>query len=57
MCADGCKQQNTSNISDAISPTVSTESVLITIYIDAYENQDIPIVDAPGALLTADMDE
>ena len=34
-----------------------TESVLINSAIDATEGQDVAVIDAPGAFLTADMDE
>jgi hypothetical protein len=56
-CADGRKQREGSNKSDATSPTVSLEAVLITSIIDAFEGRDVAIVDVPGSFLTADMDE
>ena len=56
MWADGRKHQNTSKKLDDTSPTVSTESVLITTTIDAYENHDINFY-VPGDFLTADMDK
>jgi hypothetical protein len=43
--------------SDATSPTVALESVLITATIDGHEGQEVAIVDVPGAYLTANMDE
>jgi hypothetical protein len=55
--ADGIKQREGSTKSDATSPTVALESVLITATIDAHEGREVAIVDAPGAYLTADMDE
>jgi hypothetical protein len=51
-CADGRKQQEGSTKSDATSPTVSLEAVLITSTIDTFEGRDIAIVDVPGAFLT-----
>ena len=57
MCMDGRKHVNTSNKSDATSPTVSTESVLITTVIDASEYWDVSIIDAPGDFLSTDMDK
>ena len=39
------------------SPTVSTEAVLISAVIDAYEEHDVAVVDIPGAYLSADMDD
>jgi hypothetical protein len=56
-CADGRKQREGSTKSDATSPTVSLESVLITATIDAFEKREVAIVDVPGAYLTAYMDE
>jgi hypothetical protein len=56
-CADGRQQQEGSTKSDAMSPTVSFEAVLITYTIDAFEGRYVAIVDVPGAFLTADMDE
>jgi hypothetical protein len=52
-CADGRKQREGSNKSDATSPTVALESLIITATVDAFER----IFDVPGAYLTADMDE
>ena len=43
--------------SDVTSPTAATESVLITTDIYPSEGQDVAVIDAPGAFLTADMDE
>jgi hypothetical protein len=56
-CADGRKQREGSTKSNATSPTVALESVLITATIDAFEKQEVAIVDVPGAYLTAYMDE
>ena len=43
--------------SDVTSPTAATELVLITTAISATEGQDVAVIDAAGAFLTADMDE
>jgi hypothetical protein len=56
-CADGRKQREGSKNSDATSPTVALESVLITATIDAFEKREVAIVDVPGAYITAYMDE
>jgi hypothetical protein len=56
-CADGRKQIETAVPGAETPPTVVLESVLITATIDAYEERDVEIVDVPGALLSADMDE
>ena len=42
---------------DTASPTVMTESVLITAAIDAEEGRDVAVIDLPGAFLHADMDD
>jgi hypothetical protein len=55
--ADGRKQREGPTKSDATSPTVALESVLITATIDAHEGREVAIVDVPGAYLMADMDE
>jgi hypothetical protein len=56
-CADGRKQREGSTKSDATSPAVALESVLITATIYAFEKREMAIMDVPGAYLTADMDE
>jgi hypothetical protein len=43
--------------SDATSPTVALESVLITATIDDFEKREVAIIDVPGVYLTADMDK
>ena len=55
--ADGRPQRVNSKKGESTSPTVSTESVLITCCIDAMEGRDVAVADIPGAFLTADMDE
>ena len=56
-CADGHKQRENYKNADAISPTVSTEAVLISAVVDAYKDQDVAMVDIPGAYLSADMED
>jgi hypothetical protein len=56
-CADGKKQGEGSTKSDATSPTMALESVLITETIDAFEKREVAMVDVPGAYLITDMDE
>ena len=55
--ADGRKQRDKIEPKDATSPTVSTESVMLTATIDALEGRDVAVVDIPGAYLSADMDD
>ena len=54
---DGRKQREGSKKSDVTSPTASTESVLINAAMDAMEGRYVAVIDAPGAFLTANMDE
>ena len=56
-CADGHKQRDKNNNSDTTSPKVSTEAVLVSAVIDAYEERDVAVADIPGAYLSADMDD
>ena len=56
-CAVGSKQRAYIKKEDATSPTVSTEAVLITGVIDAYEERDVATADVPSAFLTTDSDE
>jgi hypothetical protein len=56
-CIDGPNQREGSTKSDAMSPTVGLEFVLIISTIKAFERRDVAIVDVSGAFLTADMGE
>ena len=56
-CADRRKQREKYNNEDATSPTFSTEAVLLSAMIDAYEERDVAVVDIQGAYLSADMDD
>ena len=56
-CANGSKQRNYIAKEDAASPTVSTDAVLITAAIDAYEGRHVATVDLPSAFLHTDTDE
>jgi hypothetical protein len=51
--ANGRPQRNLYQKWEASSPTVRTESVLITAMIDAYEGRTIGVYDIPGAFLHA----
>ena len=55
--ADRLNQIEISKKSDVTSPMAATESVLITAEIDVTKGWDVAVIDAPGAFLTADMDE
>ena len=39
------------------SPTVSTDALLMTLTVDAMEEQEVGTADVPGAYLQADMDD
>ena len=56
-CADGRKQRLHTPKDAASSPTVATESVLLSCVIDAKEHRDVATVDIPGAFMQGDQDE
>ena len=56
-CTDGCKQHLHTPKDDASSPTVATESVLLSCVIDAKERHDVATVNIPGAFMQGDQDE
>jgi hypothetical protein len=49
--AGGNKQRDFTRKENASSPTVATESVLLTSLADAQENRDVAIVDIPNAFI------
>jgi hypothetical protein len=49
--AGGNKQRDFISKENASSPTVATESVLITSLVDAQENRDVAIVDVPSTFI------
>ena len=56
-CEDGKQQRNKYEKEVTASPTVATESVLMTAVIEAKENHDVAVVDIPGTFLQADIYE
>ena len=58
-CAVGSKQRTYDGYdkSDGSSPTVQTDSILLTGVIDAHERRDVATMDIGSAYLTADNDE
>jgi hypothetical protein len=56
-CADGSTQRGYIPHEEATSPTISLQSLLTTLVINAQENRYITIFDVPGAYLNADMPE
>ena len=56
-CADGRKQREKYDNSNATSPKVSTEAVLIYAVIYAYKERDLVMADIPGAYLSVDMEK
>ena len=56
-CADGQKQHLYTGKEEKTSPTVATESVMLTSTIDAKEGQDVATVDIPGAFMHSDEDK
>ena len=55
--ADGTKHKSFYNKYDINYPTVSTDSLLMTLMIDARERREIGTSDMPGAYLQADMED
>ncbi|KAI2499682.1 Reverse transcriptase (RNA-dependent DNA polymerase) [Fragilaria crotonensis] len=53
--ADGRPQRALYDRSETASPTVSTDGLLLSIIIDAYESRDVAIADVAGAYLKAFM--
>jgi hypothetical protein len=55
--AGGNRQRSFIAKEDASSPTVATESVLLTAVIDAMENRDVAVVDIPNAFIQTRIDD
>jgi hypothetical protein len=49
--AGGNKQRDYISREDASSPTVTTESVLLTCILDAKEERDVAVIDIPNAFI------
>ena len=56
-CADGRKQRQYTGKEEKTSPTITTESVMLTSTIDAKEGRDMATVDIPSAFMHSDQDE
>ena len=56
-CSDGQKQREASKKSDATSPVIATEAVLIIAAVDSMEGRDVTLFNAPGIFLTSNMDK
>jgi len=56
-CADGQSQWVGYTKEETTSPTVSTDALMLSIIIDAYENCDVVTADVEGAYLHADMED
>lgn len=55
--ADGRKQRDKYTKAESTSPTVSTDALLCTLIVDAFEGRDVATADIAGAYLHADMDD
>jgi hypothetical protein len=55
--AGGNKQRNYISKEDSSSPTVATESVLLTCIIDAEEGRDVAVIDIPNAFIQTRVEE
>ena len=56
-CADGRPQKALYAKEDSASPTVSTDALMFSLMIDAFEERDVATADVVGAYLLADMDD
>jgi hypothetical protein len=56
-CADGRPQRSYMNKEDAASPTVMTESILITATIDAHQGRDVMTIDIPNAFVQTPIEQ
>ena len=56
-CVNGSKQREWIRKEDAASPTVMTDSVMLTSLIEAHEYRKVITLDIPGAFLHTDIDE
>ena len=56
-CADGRKQRAYITKEESTAPTVSTEAVFLTTVIDVMEGRSVVVLDVPGAVLQAEIDE
>jgi hypothetical protein len=55
-CANGSTQGDYFNTEEAASPTVSTESILLTATFDAKEERDVMSADIPNAFAQTEME-
>jgi len=56
-CADGSVQRNWISSESTASPTVYTESVLLSAVIDAKEGRDVAVSDVPNAFIQTEVSE
>ena len=56
-CADGRPQRKTIPKEEATAPTVSLESLIMTLMVDANEDRDVATADVAGAFLKGDMED
>ena len=56
-CMNGSKQRNWIRPEEAASPTVMTESALLTAAIEAHENRDVATWDMPNAFMQTAVEE
>ena len=56
-CADGRKHRDWLSKEDTLSPTVSTEGLMLSCMIEATEGRAFTTADIPGAFLQTDYDK
>ncbi len=54
-CTDRCSQSKYMSKQQTSSPTVATESLILSCVIDAIEKRDVATCDIPGAFMQSDM--
>ena len=56
-CPYGIKQKDCLSKEDMLSPTVSTEGLILSCMIDTIEGREVATADIPGAFLQTDYDK
>ena len=56
-CADGRPQRDYMTKEENSTPTVSVETLMLSCVIDDMERRDVAIVDIPGAVMQAKMND
>jgi len=57
IVAGGDQQRGHVTKEESSSPTVSTESVLLTLIVDAHEGREVAVIDIPNAYIQTHVDD